>query len=176
MLTGTVPDVTLYDRLGATPEASSDELRRAFVARARQHHPDLESDPARRRAAERRMQEVNAAWSVLGDPARRAAYDRSLGIEAGSVPKRGWQPVEPDDPGEVDPRDLLDDTPIGDGGRLPRSLQVAPPLLVLCSVGGFVIGAFTAIPGLVALGLVLGVVGLVLFLAAPLVAVLRARD
>lgn len=175
MLPGTVRGVTLYDRLGATPDASTEALRRAFVARARQHHPDLERDPDRRRAAERRMQEVNEAWSVLGDPVRRAAYDRSLGLEAGSAPKREWQPLEPDDPDEIDPRDLLDDTPIGDGGRLPRPLQLAPPLLLLGAVGGIVVGAFTAIPGLLAFGVFLGVLGLVLFLAAPLVAVFRAR-
>lgn len=164
--------MTHYDRLGVPRGATTEDVRRAYLALARQHHPDLETDPARRRNAERRMQEVNEAWAVLGDQRRRAAYDRSLGVD--SAPKRGWQPLEPDDPDEVDPRDLLDDTPIGDGARLPRGLQLAPPLLLVGGVLGFVIGTFTAIPGLSALGIISVVLALVLFMAAPLFAVFRS--
>ncbi len=47
---------------------------------ARDVHPDrhLASPPAERARAERVMRKVNEAWTVLGDPARRAAYDRTL--------------------------------------------------------------------------------------------------
>jgi hypothetical protein len=163
-----------YELLGVDPAASTAEIRQAYLARARRHHPDLETDPGRRRDAERRMQRLNEAWSVLGQTDRRAAYDRRIGRPPpGEVARRPWIPVEPDDPDEVDPRDLLDDTPIGDGGRMPRALQVAPPLLLVIAIVAMLLGVVTAIPGMLALGLSAGAVGVLLFLFAPFFAVLR---
>jgi hypothetical protein len=168
--------VTHYDLLRVDPAASVEEIRRAYLAAARRHHPDLEADPTQRRHAERRMQQLNEAWSVLGHQARRAAYDRSLGRPLpGEVPRRQWSPLEPDDPDEVDPRDLLDDMPIGDGARVPRALQLAPPLLIMTALVTVLVGGVTAIPGLLAIGLVAGASGALLFLAAPFVAVFRGR-
>lgn len=67
--------------LGAKPDASAEELRRAFVAKARRYHPDrhVGAEPSVRREAERRMREVTEAWSVLSDPQRRRHYDLGLG-------------------------------------------------------------------------------------------------
>jgi hypothetical protein len=61
-------------------DASHDEIKRAYVERALRYHPDrhASSPPAEREAAAFRMQEINAAWEVLRNPARRAAYDASL--------------------------------------------------------------------------------------------------
>lgn len=163
-----------YEVLGIAPDASSGEVRQAYLDAARRHHPDLEADPARREASELRMQEVNAAWTVLGDQARRRRYDQSLGLPGpGEVPHRAWVPHDPDDDDEPDPRDLIDDTPYGDGWRLPRALQIAPAMLIVLAVAGTLIGAFTAIPGLLALGLVAGAAGGLLFLAVPFLAVVR---
>lgn len=59
--------------LGAPPE----EVRRAYLDAARRLHPDrwIDADEAERAEADRRMREVNEAWRVLGNPARRLAYD-----------------------------------------------------------------------------------------------------
>ncbi len=67
--------------LGAAPDASPEELRRAFVAQARRYHPDrhVGAEASVRRVAEQRMSEVTEAWSVLGDPQRRRHYDLGLG-------------------------------------------------------------------------------------------------
>lgn len=61
-------------------DASHDEIKRAYVERALRYHPDrhASSPPAEREAAAFRMQEVNAAWEILRNPARRAAYDSEL--------------------------------------------------------------------------------------------------
>lgn len=88
---------THYETLGVGRRATADEVRRAYLHRARALHPD-------RAAAQggvvtsRAMQDVNEAWRVLGDPGRRAAYDRSL--EAGPGPERpapGGGPRHADD-------------------------------------------------------------------------------
>lgn len=60
--------------------ASPEQVRTAHRRLAQRLHPDRQAgaSPAERQLAERRMREVNAAWTVLSDPDRRAAYDRSL--------------------------------------------------------------------------------------------------
>lgn len=65
---------SLYDVLGVRPDASRDEIRATYRAAARRFHPDTAGV-----AGAERMSAVNHAWSVLGDPARRREYDRSLG-------------------------------------------------------------------------------------------------
>jgi len=86
---------TLYDVLGVRPDASVDDLRRAYRERARELHPDrnFDLDPADRAAAQRQMQELTDAWRILGDATRRRKYDREL---AGPEPTR-WQNEGADD-------------------------------------------------------------------------------
>ena len=71
---------THYDVLGVRRAASSSDIKRAYYRRARVLHPDNYADaPDKLRAqAERAMQELNVAWTVLRDGARRARYDREL--------------------------------------------------------------------------------------------------
>ena len=71
---------TLYDVLGVAPNADAGELRRAYVSRARDTHPDryIDAPSAERASAESRMRELNEAWHVLGNPRRRRRYDLEL--------------------------------------------------------------------------------------------------
>lgn len=62
----------LYAVLGVSPLATQEEIRHAYRKLARRFHPDSGSEDA---SAER-FQEVQAAYRVLGDPARRQIYDR----------------------------------------------------------------------------------------------------
>jgi curved DNA-binding protein CbpA len=62
-----------YEVLGVPPEADGAAIRSAYLNLMRAHHPDRRpGDPASAALARR----VNAAYAVLRDPARRAAYDR----------------------------------------------------------------------------------------------------
>jgi curved DNA-binding protein CbpA len=57
-------------------------VREAYIERALRHHPDRQEgrDLSGRADAERRMQDVNEAWGVLGSREARAAYDAAVGI------------------------------------------------------------------------------------------------
>jgi len=74
---------TLYDELGARPDASADELRHAYRRRARQIHPDLR--PGDDGAAADAMTRLNAAYRVLSDPDERRRYDLELALAAARV-------------------------------------------------------------------------------------------
>lgn len=60
-----------YSILGVTPAAEGVVIRAAYRALIRHYHPDTNPDPE----AQKRAREITAAFAVLGDPARRAAYD-----------------------------------------------------------------------------------------------------
>jgi len=63
----------LYELLGVSPDASDEEIKRAYRRRAREYHPDANGgDPAR----EAKFKEISFAYEVLRDPERRARYDR----------------------------------------------------------------------------------------------------
>jgi len=61
-----------YEILGVPRTASKDDLKRAFRQLARQYHPDVSDAPD----AEERFKEINEAYQVLSDDAKRSAYDR----------------------------------------------------------------------------------------------------
>jgi len=62
-----------YGELGVTRAASADDLRKAFRKLAKQYHPDTNPGDA---AAEEKFKRVSAAFDIVGDPEKRAKYDR----------------------------------------------------------------------------------------------------
>jgi len=93
----------LYRLLQVDPEADVEIIGAAYRKLAQRYHPDVTGDPV----AASRMAAINAAWEVLRDPAKRAAYDRERrfgspprttqheGTEPGSAGRPAPAPTEP---------------------------------------------------------------------------------
>ena len=62
-----------YEVLGVSKSASDQEIKSAYRRQAVKYHPDKNSGD---RAAEEKFKEAAEAYSVLGDPQKRAQYDR----------------------------------------------------------------------------------------------------
>jgi molecular chaperone DnaJ len=62
-----------YEILGVSPDTTDEEIKAAFRRLALRYHPDKNPGDS---SAEERFRLINEAYSVLGDPERRAEYDR----------------------------------------------------------------------------------------------------
>ncbi|OIP45820.1 MAG: molecular chaperone DnaJ [Deltaproteobacteria bacterium CG23_combo_of_CG06-09_8_20_14_all_60_8] len=62
-----------YDILGVSPDASADEIKKAYRKRAMAFHPDRNPGD---REAEEKFKEATEAYEVLGDLEKRKIYDR----------------------------------------------------------------------------------------------------
>lgn len=65
------PTKDYYAVLGVSKEASESEIKKAFRARARETHPDVN----KAHDAEEQFKAVNEAYDVLSDPQKRQMYD-----------------------------------------------------------------------------------------------------
>src|SRR5437588_7121330 len=61
-----------YSTLGVAKTATEKEIKQAYRKLARKHHPDVNPGD---KSAESRFKEINEAYEVLGDPAKRKKYD-----------------------------------------------------------------------------------------------------
>lgn len=65
-----------YQTLGVEPDADLTIIKRRYRLLVRENHPDA-VEASRRQNAHELMLAINAAWTILSDPAERARYDRS---------------------------------------------------------------------------------------------------
>ena len=111
----------LYEVLGVTPEASADEIKKAYRKLARESHPDANPDDPE---AEARFKDLSAAYEILSDPDKRERYDRYGN-------SNGFDLSDPFGSGAGRLGDLFDSffggggSPFGGGGR-PRG-PAGPP-------------------------------------------------
>lgn len=83
-----------YAVLGVQPEAPAEVVTGSYRALCRLYHPDVNPDPK----ATERMKLINEAYDTLGDPAKRAAYDRQRRATGRSRPAAHWSAPSPPPP------------------------------------------------------------------------------
>jgi len=75
-----------YQILGVPHSASQNDIKKAYRKLAMQYHPDR--NPGKEQWANDKFKEINEAFSVLGDPAKRKHYDQfgtAEGINIGDI-------------------------------------------------------------------------------------------
>lgn len=65
--------IDYYKILGVKKDIPQKDVKRAYLKRAKQFHPDLHPDDPKAKA---KFQALNEAYNVIGDPDKRAKYDR----------------------------------------------------------------------------------------------------
>jgi curved DNA-binding protein CbpA len=73
----TVADLSFYEILQVSPEATEDAIRAAYFRLAKIYHPDLRRQDQRPEDTEKFI-EINRAYTTLTDQARRQVYDLDL--------------------------------------------------------------------------------------------------
>lgn len=86
---------TLYEVLGAHPEATLPQIKKAYREAARKWHPD-KAHPADKKLAEATFKKIAEAYEVIGDKQLRQLYDVYLQCrDAGHVEVRDPDPNAP---------------------------------------------------------------------------------
>jgi DnaJ-class molecular chaperone len=76
-----------YEILGVAKSASEADIKKAFRALAKKHHPDKHAGDA---GAQKKFQEISGAYDILGDKDKRAKFDAGEIDASGNA--RGFDP------------------------------------------------------------------------------------
>lgn len=124
-------DIDFYAVLGVSRTADDVVIRSAFKAMMLKYHPDTNKSAD----AADRATEINAAWEVLGDPRKRAAYDARQAAtrkerRSSDRSSRGEGPSAPPPPPEPDKTASRPDEKSRAGKGRDRAAFIATPLVV----------------------------------------------
>lgn len=95
-----------YEILEVEPDASEEKIKEQYLFQVQAWHPDKFTRADQKARAEEITKQINAAYDVLRNPARRAEYDRKLQSSKKTEPKQpqpGQAPPPPHRPAPVPP-------------------------------------------------------------------------
>jgi len=70
-----------YEILGVSPDDDYQTIQKKFRALAKKYHPDVNKGNSE---AEEKFKQINAAWDILSDPAKKGRFDNLLRDHRGS--------------------------------------------------------------------------------------------
>ena len=73
---------THYEVLGVDSNASGKEIRTAYLALSKKHHPDMQQQQQQGGSEHDSFLEISEAYSVLSDPQKRSSYNQRLGLRS----------------------------------------------------------------------------------------------
>jgi len=87
-----VKETEYYERLGVAPDATNEEIKRAYRKMAMKLHPDRNPGD---KTAEEKFKALGEAYDVLGDEKKRKLYDRygKKGLEEGGFEQRNARDI-----------------------------------------------------------------------------------
>ncbi len=86
-----VKDTQLYDILEVKPDATEQEIKKAYRDLSKKWHPDRHP-PETRDEATKKFQDINGAYAVLSDSDKKQKYDE-FGMEGENIPQ-GFNPAD----------------------------------------------------------------------------------
>ena len=116
-MSGTLPPDP-YKTLQVDTEAEEEVIAAAYRRLALKYHPDTAGPEA-----SPRMAAINAAWEILGDPVRRAMFDRERAVNASLERARSSNATTPDrraQPQAADTSGTSGSAPPATGAARPR--------------------------------------------------------
>lgn len=90
-------DRSLYEIIGVTQTANTQEIERACLILGEQFHPDRQLDGAEKVIARLRFSEIEKAYEVLTDPIKRASYDETIRSKTVNMDRSGARTEEKND-------------------------------------------------------------------------------
>lgn len=69
-----------YELLEVSEKASPEVIKKAYITLVKKYHPDLQPD-GEKKSAEEKIKEINEAYEVLSDKAKKESYDRKLQMQ-----------------------------------------------------------------------------------------------
>ncbi len=120
-----------YETLGVPKTAAQAEIKKAYRKLARKYHPDLNPGD---KSAEAKFKEIQEAYSVLSDPAKRTQYDQygfagerpPASGPGGPASSSGFEGFDFSDYGSSSFRDFFENLFGGAGGRAAAGPESAP--------------------------------------------------
>ena len=74
-----------YAILEVLPDARQEKIKEQWRFLVHAWHPDKFPNPAQKLKAEEKLKEINAAYEILSNPAKRAEYDRTVNAKRTST-------------------------------------------------------------------------------------------